>query len=121
MPKKSSLISKSSLRKNASRSRGLEAATPFARRVYEVVSKIPRGETRTYGEVAKAAGRPGAARAVGTIMSKNRDTKRVPCHRVIRADGTVGEYAFGGSKRKITLLKKEGAKIKSRTRPRVRS
>ncbi len=109
MPKKSLPTSRRSPRKNASRSRGLEPATPFARRVYEIVSKIPRGETRTYGEVAKAAGRPGAARAVGTIMSKNRDTKRVPCHRVIRADGTVGEYAFGGSKAKLALLKREGA------------
>jgi methylated-DNA-[protein]-cysteine S-methyltransferase len=109
MPKKSLLTSKSSPRKNASRLSGSMPVTPFARRVYEIVSKIPRGETRTYGEVAKAAGRPGAARAVGTIMSKNRDTKRVPCHRVIRADGMVGEYAFGGSKAKLALLKREGA------------
>ena len=74
-----------------------------------MVAKIPRGQTRTYGQVAAAAGRPGAARAVGTIMSKNRDTKRVPCHRVIRADGKVGDYAFGGPKKKLALLKREGA------------
>ena len=84
--------------------------TPFARRVYAVVARIPRGETRTYGQVAKAAGRSGAARAVGTLMSKNLDTKRVPCHRVVRADGKVGDYAFGGPKRKLALLKKEGAR-----------
>ncbi|MFA5853847.1 MAG: MGMT family protein [Patescibacteria group bacterium] len=83
--------------------------TPFAQKVYAIVAQIPRGETRTYGEVAKAAGRPGAARAVGTIMSKNRDTKRVPCHRVVRSDGNVGGYAFGGSKKKLALLKREGA------------
>lgn len=82
---------------------------PFAQKVYAIVSRIPRGETRTYGEVAAAAGRPGAARAVGTIMSKNRDTKRVPCHRVVRADGRVGDYAFGGSAKKRTLLRREGA------------
>ncbi len=98
MPKKSLPTSKRS-----------EPNTPFARRVYEVVSKIPRGQTRTYGEVAAEAGRPGAARAVGTIMSRNLDTKRVPCHRVIRADGAVGDYAFGGAKRKRALLEREGA------------
>lgn len=74
-----------------------------------MVAKISRGQTRTYGQVAAAAGRPGAARAVGTIMSKNRDTKRVPCHRVVRADGKVGDYAFGGPKKKLALLKREGA------------
>ena len=84
--------------------------TPFARKVYAVVAKIPRGQVRTYGQVAAAAGRPGAARAVGTLMSLNRDTKKVPCHRVVRADGKVGDYAFGGPKRKLALLKKEGAR-----------
>jgi len=91
-----------------SRFSGLE--TPFAQKVYAVVAKIPRGQTRTYGQVAAAAGRPGAARAVGTIMSKNRDTKRVPCHRVVRADGKMGDYAFGGPKKKLALLKREGAR-----------
>lgn len=84
--------------------------TPFARKVYAVVAKILRGRTMTYGQVAAAAGRPGAARAVGTIMSRNKDTKRVPCHRVVRADGKVGDYAFGGPKRKLALLEKEGAR-----------
>ena len=74
-----------------------------------MVAKIPRGQTRTYGQVAAAAGRSGAARAVGTIMSKNRDTKRVPCHRVVRADGKAGDYAFGGPKKKLALLRREGA------------
>jgi len=97
MPKKSSKTSKRST-----------PDTPFARKVYAFVSKIPRGQTRTYGQVASAAGRPGAARAVGTLMSKNLDTKRVPCHRVVRADGKVGEYAFGGPKKKLALLKREG-------------
>ena len=99
MPKKFSRTSKRS-----------EPDTPFARAVYRVVSQIPRGQTRTYGQVAAAAGHPGAARAVGTIMSRNTDTKHVPCHRVVRADGKVGDYAFGGSKRKLELLKKEGAR-----------
>ncbi len=80
----------------------------FAERVRDIVAQIPKGETRTYSEVAAKAGSPGAARAVGNIMSKNRDPK-VPCHRVIRADGQVGGYAFGGPKRKLARLKKEGA------------
>lgn len=74
------------------------------------MAKIPRGQTRTYGQVAAAAGRPGAARAVGTIMAHNLDTKRVPCHRVVRADGKVGDYAFGGPAKKLALLKREGAR-----------
>jgi len=57
----------------------------FARRVYGIVAHIPRGKTMTYGEVARQAGNPGAARAVGTVLSKNYDPK-IPCHRVIRAD-----------------------------------
>ncbi len=101
MPKKSSKTSRRS-----------EPDTPFVRAVYRVVSQIPRGETRTYGEVARAAGRPGAARAVGTIMSRNTDTKRVPCHRVVRADGKVGDYAFGGPRKKLELLKREGVTLK---------
>lgn len=84
--------------------------SPFARKVYAAVAKIPRGKTLTYGQVAAAAGHPGAARAVGTLMSLNRNTKRVPCHRVVRADGKVGDYAFGGPARKLELLKKEGAR-----------
>ncbi len=80
----------------------------FTEKVYAVVAKIPRGKTMTYGEVARRAGRPGAARAVGNIMHNNPDTKKVPCHRVVRADGTPGGYAWG-IKRKITLLRREGA------------
>lgn len=82
--------------------------TAFAQKVYAIVAKVPRGKTLTYGEVAKRAGRPKAARAVGTIMSKNRD-HRVPCHRIIRNDGGMGGYAFGGPNKKRALLKKEGA------------
>lgn len=80
----------------------------FAERVREVVREIPRGQTRSYGEVAKAAGRPGAARAVGTIMKNNYDPT-VPCHRVIKSDGTLGAYNRGGEAKKRALLKAEGA------------
>lgn len=80
----------------------------FAERVRAVVREIPKGKTLSYGEVAYKAGRPRAARAVGTIMANNFDPS-VPCHRVIKADGTLGEYNRGGPKKKHTLLKAEGA------------
>jgi methylated-DNA-[protein]-cysteine S-methyltransferase len=78
----------------------------FADQVRAVVRSIPRGQTMSYGDVARLAGHPGAARAVGSIMRNNFDTT-VPCHRVIRADGTVGAYNRGGSDVKRALLQKE--------------
>lgn len=82
----------------------------FTEKVLAVVSKIPKGQVLTYGEVAKRAGSAGASRAVGSIMKANYD-KSVPCHRVIKADGTVGAYNRGGPKVKLALLKKEGVKF----------
>jgi methylated-DNA-[protein]-cysteine S-methyltransferase len=82
----------------------------FAEHVREAVRQIPKGETRTYGEVAAAIGHEGAARAVGTIMRDNFDPT-VPCHRVIRADGKVGEYNRGGPEKKRALLRAEGVAI----------
>lgn len=81
---------------------------PFTQRVYDVVAKIPRGSTMTYQEVARRAGRPNAYRAVGNIMHRNPDTKRVPCHRVVRSDGTPGGYA-SGARKKVMILRREGA------------
>lgn len=91
----------------------------FRDKVYDVVAKIKKGTVLTYGEVAKRAGRPGAARAVGTAMSQNTDTKRVPCHRVVRADGSIGEYAFGGTKAKLKKLREEGVKFLSATKVKI--
>ena len=79
----------------------------FAERVRAVVRDIPRGKTMSYSQVAYKAGNPGAARAVGSIMKNNYD-KTVPCHRVIRSDGKIGEYNRGGSAKKRALLKAEG-------------
>ena len=81
----------------------------FQERVREVVRAIPRGTTMSYGEVAESAGSPGAARAVGSLMKGNHDPN-VPCHRVIKSDGTPGEYN-GGAEKKIALLQQEGAKM----------
>ncbi len=79
----------------------------FAEEVREAVRQIPKGETRSYGAVAAAIGHPGAARAVGTIMRDNYDNT-VPCHRVIRSDGKIGEYNRGGPEKKRALLISEG-------------
>ncbi|HET8580947.1 MAG TPA: MGMT family protein [Candidatus Paceibacterota bacterium] len=84
----------------------------FAERVRAVVRAIPQGETMTYGQVAAAAGHPGAARAVGSIMRRNYDPS-VPCHRVIRANGTLGEYNRGGPEEKRRKLIAEGVPFES--------
>lgn len=79
----------------------------FKEKVLSVVRKIPKGETITYKDVAMLAGSPNAYRAVGNIMSKNFDPT-VPCHRVIRSDGKLGQYNRGDENKK-TILKQEGA------------
>jgi methylated-DNA-[protein]-cysteine S-methyltransferase len=88
-------------------SKGKVFDTPFATKVYAVVAKIPKGKVMTYGQVAKKAGKPNAARAVGMFMANNRNPK-IPCHRVIRSDGKIGNYSMGGKQRKIEILREEG-------------
>jgi len=80
----------------------------FKEKVLDVVRKIPKGKVMTYKEVAKRAGNEKASRAVGSFMKANYD-ETVPCHRVIRSDGKIGDYNRGGQSAKIALLKKEGA------------
>jgi methylated-DNA-[protein]-cysteine S-methyltransferase len=77
--------------------------TPFAKRVYRIVSAIPVGQTRTYKWVAKKAGRPAAARAIGQILKNNPYPLIIPCHRVIKSDSGLGGYAFGIRKKKLLL------------------
>jgi len=79
----------------------------FKEKVLEVVRKIPKGKVMTYKEVAKQAGNMGASRAVGSVLKKNYDLG-IPCHRVIRSDGTLGEYNRGREE-KLKKLKAEGA------------
>ena len=86
-------------------------ATPFRRRVFEVVRAIPAGQVRTYAWVARAAGRPGAARAVGTAMAQNPICLLIPCHRVVASTGLGGYSAAGGLGTKRRLLAREGAPI----------
>ena len=92
-------------------------SSAFRRRVLAACRAIPRGETRTYGELALAAGAPRAARAVGTTMSSNRVAIIVPCHRVVRSGGKLGGYsAPTGTTLKSRLLDLE--KPRSRRAPR---
>ena len=83
----------------------LGPVTEFQRLVYENCRRIPYGATASYAELAERAGRPNAARAVGTCMAKNRIPLIIPCHRVVRADGVIGNFsAPGGSETKRRLL-----------------
>ena len=89
----------------------LSETTPFQRRVLEVVAGIPRGEVRPYAWVAREAGSPKASRAVGTVMANNPVPLLIPCHRVVRNDGTTGRYAFGADE-KVGLLEAEGVSVR---------
>lgn len=83
----------------------------FKNRVINIVKKIPKGSVLSYKQVASLAGSPMASRAVGNIMKNNKD-KDVPCHRVIKSDGSVGGYN-GLKGEKARLLIKEGYKLKN--------
>ncbi len=78
----------------------------FKQKVFNITKTIPKGSTLTYKEVAIRAGKPNAARAVGSILKTNYD-KSIPCHRVIRSDGKMGGYNRGGIKKKAAILKRE--------------
>ncbi len=82
--------------------------TDFQRRVWAALRKVPVGQTCSYHDIARAIGAPGAVRAVGSANGKNPVPIVVPCHRVIRADGSIGGYG-GGLARKRWLLAHEGA------------
>ena len=82
--------------------------TNFQKMVWKEISKIPYGETRSYKQIAINIGRPNSSRAVANACGKNPYPKIIPCHRVIRSDGSVGGYSLkGGIKQKKLLLKDE--------------
>jgi len=85
------------------------AGTAFQEAVWRELRKIPPGETRSYAQIAAAIGQPNAVRAVGSANGDNHVAVLIPCHRVIRSDGSLGGYA-GGLERKRKLLEAEGAK-----------
>ena len=86
----------------------LRELTPFSLRVLGELALVPYGATSTYGELAARAGKPGAARAVGTIMNRNPVPIVLPCHRIVGSTGALVGYG-GGLERKVLLLRLEGA------------
>ena len=91
---------------------GAGAPRSFTDRVYDAVRAIPAGRVATYGDVAAAAGRPKAARAVGTLMA-NAGPRRIPAHRVVAAGGALGGYG-GQEAEKAALLRAEGLTVVGR-------
>jgi len=83
------------------------AGTAFQEAVWRELRKIPLGETRSYAQIAAAVGKPGAVRAAGSANGSNHVAVLIPCHRVVRSDGSLGGYA-GGLDRKRKLLEAEG-------------
>jgi len=86
----------------------LRGHTEFEKDVWMKALEIPRGEVRPYGWIAAEIGRPKAVRAVGTALGHNPVPLVVPCHRVVRTDGTLGQYSLGGPANKRALLASEG-------------
>lgn len=86
----------------------LRGHSAFEQDVWRKALDIPRGEVRPYGWIASEIGRPRAVRAVGTALGHNPVPLIVPCHRVVRTDGTIGQYSLGGPENKRTILANEG-------------
>lgn len=90
----------------------VESYSPFQQRIFEACRCIPHGKTASYGELAAAAGTPGAARAVGSAMARNPMPIVIPCHRVVRSDGSLGGFSSpDGTTEKLRLLELEGTRF----------
>ena len=86
----------------------MKKGTIFQQKVWKYLTKIPKGSVKTYSQVAKAIGKPLAVRAVANAIARNPYPPQIPCHRVIRSDGTLGGYSGkGGIKTKKILLKEK--------------
>lgn len=88
----------------------LRSVTEFQESVLRTTATIPRGEVRPYGWVAREIDRPKAVRAVGSAVARNPVPLIIPCHRVVRSDGHIGNYSLGGPHNKVHLLTHEGAR-----------
>ena len=89
----------------------LRGLTPFSQAVLEKTLQIPRGQVRPYGWVAREIGHPAAVRAVGTALANNPIPYFIPCHRVVRSDGVIGNYGGGGPEAKRNILSLEGVQL----------
>jgi O-6-methylguanine DNA methyltransferase len=89
----------------------LRSVTEFERAVLLKAREIPRGQVRTYAWIAAQIGHPRAVRAVGSALRKNPVPVLIPCHRVVRSDGHIGQYALGGSANKRAILAAEGVAL----------
>lgn len=86
----------------------------FKNKIYKICRSIPKGKVATYGQLAKLAGKPKAARAVGVFMKNNPDAPVVPCHRVVASDGKLTGYSgVGGIAQKKKMLLNEGVSFKN--------
>jgi O-6-methylguanine DNA methyltransferase len=86
-----------------------------AKKVYDLLRQVPSGRVTTYGALAKAAGMPKASRLVGAIMRGNPNAPKVPCHRVVKSDGSLGGYSGSAAeniRRKVSLLEAEGVRVR---------
>lgn len=91
-----------------------KSSTPFQQAVYDVLTTIPAGSVLTYTQMAVAIGRPRASRAVGQALARNPHPVTVPCHRVVRSDGSLGGYSgVGGPSAKRALLEAEGVSFRA--------
>lgn len=95
--------------------------SPFSQAVLRATLEIPVGETRSYGQLAAEVGHPGAARGVGSVMRRNPIPVLIPCHRVVRSDGSIGDYSGGGPQRKRALLRQEAARAAAAAMPQRRT
>ena len=84
----------------------------FSQRVLDITAKIPRGKVTTYSEIARALGKPGAARAVGNALRRNECSDSIPCYRVVKSDGSLGGYSGKmDSPEKAARLRKDGIEV----------
>jgi len=83
----------------------------LTRKVFSLVKRIPKGKISTYKQIAIKLKKPKAARLIGKILSKNKHLIKIPCHRIVKSNGSIGGFILG-EKKKSLLLKKEGIKIK---------
>ena len=90
----------------------LRGLTPFSQAVLRKTLEIPRGQVRPYGWIAREIGHPAAVRAVGTALANNPIPYFIPCHRVVRTDGAIGNYGGGGPEAKRNILMLEGVQLK---------